>query len=289
MDIDPSITFADASGPQVAIREITKTTVSFVLSNTELALANALRRVMIAEVPTMAIDLVEIEANTTVLSDEFIAHRLGLIPLVSTDVKRINYTRDCSCTQYCDRCSVEFKLNVSCQNDPTREVHSRDLISSHPTIVPYLETPDDKGVLLVKLKRGEDLRIRCIAKKGTAKEHAKWAPCTGIAFEYDPHNKLRHTTYWYEEDMKGEWPKSAHADEEPEPKDGEPFDYKAKPDRFYFTVESTGALEPRDIVVGALDVLRSKLAQLQLALQSIANEQGEVAIPVDDAVPGGYY
>jgi hypothetical protein len=44
----------------------------------------------------VAIDMVEIETNTTVLADEFIAHRLGMIPIESTDIERIKYTRVCS-------------------------------------------------------------------------------------------------------------------------------------------------------------------------------------------------
>ena len=61
--------------PDLKIRELREDYCEFVLSNTDVSMANALRRVMLVEVPTIAIDLVEIEQNTTVLNDEFIAHR----------------------------------------------------------------------------------------------------------------------------------------------------------------------------------------------------------------------
>lgn len=70
-----------------------------------------------------------------------------------------------------------------------------------------------------------------------AKEHAKWSPVSGVAFEYDPYNKLRHTHYWIEEDEKKEWPLSKNAALEAPPDPNAPFDYNAKPDRFYFSSE----------------------------------------------------
>ncbi|KAI8846953.1 DNA-directed RNA polymerase [Chytridium lagenaria] len=246
----------------------------FHLSNTDISVANALRRIMLAEVPTMAIDLVEIEENSTVLIDEFIAHRLGLIPLHSNDLSNIIYTRDCTCTQYCSLCSVELTLHVRCDSDRNRDVTARDLLSSHEQIRPIFRDDDDSGVVLVKLRRGQEIKVRCIAKKGTAKEHAKWSPCSAVSFEYDPHNRLRHTTYWVESDVKEEWPVGPNGAKEPEPSPDQPFDYNAKPNRFYFTVEGTGVMDPKEIVISALKMLLAKLSLIQLLLRQIKEGGG---------------
>lgn len=72
--------------PEIRILELSKYVLKFELLNTDLSIANSLRRIMIAEIPTMAIDLVEIKENTSALHDEYIAHRLGLIPLYSHNV-----------------------------------------------------------------------------------------------------------------------------------------------------------------------------------------------------------
>ena len=184
-------------------------------------------------------------------------------------MSNIIYTRDCTCTKYCSVCSVELILNVRCDTDRNRDVTSRDLISSHDSIRPYHADDSDPGVLIVKLRKNQELKLRCIAKKGTAKEHAKWSPVAAVAFEYDPHNKLRHTTYWTETDARAEWPVGENGEDEPEPATDDVFDPKAKPSKFYFKVEGTGAMDPKDIVLTALKMLQAKLSLVQLLLRKV--------------------
>lgn len=68
--------------PKMSVRSLTDDRMEFVLSQTDTSVANALRRTMIAEVATIAVDLVEMETNSSALNDEFIAHRLGLAAAV---------------------------------------------------------------------------------------------------------------------------------------------------------------------------------------------------------------
>lgn len=76
---------ATSSRPKITVRQLDRDHANFILENVDLSFANSLRRIMIADIPTVAIDMVEIRNNTTVLPDEMLAHRLGMVPLLSMD------------------------------------------------------------------------------------------------------------------------------------------------------------------------------------------------------------
>jgi len=266
----------EAVGPSVKISEAGSHHVDFELQNVDLSFANSLRRTILAEVPTIAIDLVEVETNTSVLADEFIAHRLGLVPLISKNVDDVVYSRECDCDQYCELCSVTLTLHARCTGDEIMKVYARDLVvdplrPNQWVGNPVITDPEGLGTVICKLRKGQELRMKCIAKKGIAKEHAKWAPTSAAGFEYDPHNKLRHMDLWYEEDALKEWPKSKYAAWEDPPQEGEAFNYDAVPERFYFEVESVGNLEPDAIIQQGIKVLQQKLAEV---IQDLTEGEG---------------
>ena len=165
----------ERGNPEVTIIESRPDSLTFILDGTDTSVANALRRVMQAETPTLAIDIVYIIDNTTVLNDEFISHRLGLIPLNSTDQAKINFSRDCGCITeegFCPLCAVEFRLDKTCTEE-YMEVTSRDLISrsmEFPTVRPVDSLVEEEGhatsgIRIAKMRKGQRINLRAFAKK----------------------------------------------------------------------------------------------------------------------------
>ncbi|QLQ80532.1 hypothetical protein HG537_0D05330 [Torulaspora globosa] len=278
------------SGPQVKIREATRDNVDFILSDVDLALANSLRRIMIAEIPTLAIDSVEIETNTTVLADEFIAHRLGLIPLQSADIEQLEYCRDCFCEDHCDKCSVVLTLHAIGESESTTNVYAKDLVIVSNLMGrnighPIIQDKEGNGVLICKLRKGQELSMKCVAKKGIAKEHAKWGPAAAIEFEYDPWNKLKHTDYWYEQDISKEWPASKNSEYEDPPNKDDAFDYTAKANTFYINVETVGSISSDQVVLRGIDTLQKKVASILLALNQMDQDRVNFATAAHEPAP----
>lgn len=205
------------------------------------------------------------------------------------------FTRDCDCGGECERCTVTLELACKCEREGTMMVFARDLVivGARPNEyvgTPVIRDPNGNGPLIAKLRRGQELRVRCTVYKGIAKEHAKWAPTAAVGFEYDPLNKLRHVDYWYEENAKDEWPvdeRNANWESEDTAADAA-FDPDATPGAFFFDVEGVGTLEPDQIVQEGIKVLQNKLAAVIQGLGGGAGEErrnGDIGAGAGGATP----
>lgn len=137
------------------------------IKKTNPAFINAVRRAMLESVPTMAIEDVELRKNSSVLYDEVIAHRLGLLPL-TTDLESYNLPSKCKCNgEGCANCQVKLTL----ESEGPGTVTASEIKSKDPKVKPvFPETP------IVKLLKGQKIEIEATAVLGTGKDHAKWNP-----------------------------------------------------------------------------------------------------------------
>lgn len=155
----------------VDIIDQTDNTISVKLSGVPRQYANALRRIALSEVPTMAIDDVVVIENSSVMHDEAVAHRFGLIPL-KTDLERFVMAHECDCksTLGCSNCRVMLYLDAEAK-EKSRLVLSGELKSDDEDVKPV--SPD---VPIIVLAPAQKLKVEAYARLGTGKSHAKWQP-----------------------------------------------------------------------------------------------------------------
>lgn len=128
---------------------------------------NTVRRLLLTEVPVMAIETVEISKNDSVLYDEIVAHRLGLVPL-TTDIKGyvMPGKEEVDSQEYLAQSSCKLTLEAKGPG----VVYARDFVSNDPKVKPvYPDMP------ITKLLEGQELRLIATAVLGNGRAHAKWS------------------------------------------------------------------------------------------------------------------
>jgi DNA-directed RNA polymerase subunit D len=166
---------------EVEVLEKDEKNLCLLVKGVDVPFMNALRRIIISEVPCMAIDEVVMIENSSILQDEIIAHRLGLIP-IKTDLDSYNLPEECPCKSEfgCNLCRVTLTLDVEAK-EGTTTVYSVELKSENPEIVPVSEK-----IPIVKLAKGQKLRLEAYARLGKGKNHAKWQPVSMCTYKYFP-------------------------------------------------------------------------------------------------------
>ncbi len=168
------------------------------------AIANALRRTLINDIPKLAIHKVvfhhgqirdtqdNVYDSTTPLFDEIIAHRLGMIPLPTDLNMKFRDECDHPPDEGCPLCTVTYTLNKHGEDT----VYSGDLIP----IGDDKFKPVDPLIPIVKLKKNQAILLEAEAILGTAKDHAKWQVTSGVSYKY--HREIivnkEDSEYWEE-------------------------------------------------------------------------------------------
>ena len=134
-----------------------------ILEKTEPAVANAMRRTLMAEIPIMAIDEITFYENTAVMPDEYVAHRLAMVPL-KTDLKGYKLPGDC-CDGNCSSCSVDLTIDEA----GPKMVYTSDIKTNDQKVKPV-----SGKIPIIELRAGQRLRLEAKAILGRGEAHAKW-------------------------------------------------------------------------------------------------------------------
>ncbi|EHA57317.1 DNA-directed RNA polymerase I and III subunit RPAC1 [Pyricularia oryzae 70-15] len=185
---------------------------SFSLIGVDASIANAFRRIMIAEIPSLAIERVFITNNTSVIQDEVLAQRLGLVPLKGSKeglrkfMKPFKRTETGGFDNSFDFNTVNLRLNVKCtrnpdakpgENDPNKAYIKPNVYASDIEFVPAGQQTDyfsgdgaivpvNPDILIAKLRPGQGIDLEMHAHIGYGWDHAKFSPVCTASYRLMP-------------------------------------------------------------------------------------------------------
>ncbi|KAJ6620297.1 DNA-directed RNA polymerase [Mycena sp. CBHHK59/15] len=305
----------------VKIRRVSNRSIDFDLVGVDASIANAFRRIMIAEVPTICIENVYVDNNTTVVVDEILAQRIGLIPL-NVDPKEMDMKFDDEST---DRNTIVFNLELECTRipdapkdttDPAKLYKNYELLSGHLVWEPAGEqmdvfqnnppAPTNPNIVLAKLRPGQAVKMTLHAVKGVGKDHAKFSPVATASYRLLPNIVIKKPIppHLAEKFQKCFSPgviridprtKAVSVDQENKRKDTVSREVLRHPefegyvelsrvrDFFLFNVESEGPYAPQRLFTEAITVMRDKLANIRRAAESLLDQPGDGDVVMTDS------
>jgi DNA-directed RNA polymerase subunit D len=227
----------------------------FVARGVTPALANGIRRAILADVPTLSIDSVRFVENSSVMFDEVVALRLGLVPLTTPD----DYEE-----------GEEVTLSIDVEGPGT--AYSGDLVTSDPQV-----EPADENVPIIELKKGQRLELEADAVLGRGRDHAKHQGGVAVGYRHLQRVKLVGDREEYADDEPEIVRGVVEDDGELVPTEEFGNDLRNRyPDSavelvdvenaFVFHVESDGSLPVEDLVLRAVATLYDRADELETAV-----------------------
>nr|KAF6341866.1 RNA polymerase I and III subunit C [Myotis myotis] len=188
---------------RVDVVHMDENTLEFDMVGIDAAIANAFRRILLAEVPTMAVEKVLVYNNTSIVQDEILAHRLGLIP-IHADPRLFEY-RNQGDEEGTEIDTLQFRLQVRCTRNPHAAKDSSDpnelyvnhkVYTRHMTWVPLGNQADlfpegtirpvHDDILIAQLRPGQEIDLLMHCVKGIGKDHAKFSPVATASYRLLP-------------------------------------------------------------------------------------------------------